>query len=133
MREIKFRAWDKKYKRFGYIHLHLTSIHWPASNYMRQNLIVGGPNKEPQGISIKDIEGFQQYTGLKDKNGKEIYEFDYVIGQTYDKSVEIKGKVFYDQGAFSVWQNEGYQPPLYDVIDIEIIGNVFENPELLDD
>lgn len=81
-----------------------------------------------------------QYTGLKDKNGKEIYEGDVVVqictmaqGSTY----EIKGNIiFYNDGQalFVIDDGTGEFPAL--IVDqsteVEVIGNIYENPDLLE-
>ncbi|ENQ9060545.1 hypothetical protein ARF73_002400 [Listeria monocytogenes] len=70
-----------------------------------------------------------QYTGLKDKNGKKIFEGD--IG--WDEHNECYGVVKFEEGKFLyVWEN--IAEDLWEVADgIEICGNIHENPELLEE
>lgn len=126
MREIKFRAWDEVHKQMLYIGLELDTH-------------IGGPQ-----------EDLMQYTGLKDKNGVEIYEGDIVRG-TYEEfsdydheeyTIEFVSQVTFENGAFCIKRDyvnfEGRMrgPSLnkhWDSEKVAVIGNALENPELLED
>lgn len=119
MREIKFRAWDKINKEM----FNVESINFQERRVYKD--VVSYRN-------FNDIE-LMQYTGLKDKNNKEIYEGDIVKLRANHGIGVVK---YYDEwGAFVV---EYIKPrPLavlgmnYYKEDIEVIGNIYENSELL--
>ena len=101
-KEIKIRVWNK-------IEKVMFSI---GSN----------PNLTNYQTTIYEL---MQFTGLKDKNGKEIYE-----GDIFKKSNYFYQVVFED-GMFGVWtKNYGWKV-LTKFKFIEVIGNIYENPELL--
>lgn len=95
MREIKFRAWDKEKKE-------MFNDIWIDGNFINM----------PEYIVM-------QFTGLKDKNGKEIYEGDIV------KNIDRVFEVTFKDGYFSIIHNK--KGLLY----CEVIGNKYENSELL--
>ena len=124
MREIKFRAWHKEKKIMGEV-LGIDILH-------KEIFFSNEDVNCYEHTDFKDIE-LMQYTELKDKNNKEIYEGDIVkLRANYGIGV-IK---YYDEwGAFVV---EYIKPrPLavlgmnYYKEDIEVLGNIYQNPELL--
>ena len=83
---------------------------------------------------VSDTVG--QYTGLKDKNGKRIFEGDIAkVLQGKDKDIAYVG---FENGAFMLYPKTGniYERTLweywYNDWDVEVIGNITENPELLE-
>ena len=83
---------------------------------------------------ISDTVG--QYTGLKDKNGKRIFEGDVAkVLQGKDKDIAYVG---FENGAFMLYPKTGniYERTLwsywYNDWDVEVIGNITDNPELLE-
>ena len=126
MREIKFRAWNKDKRRmfdvFGLDPNHV--IPWRVGEYL------DCPHRE-------DVV-LMQYTGLKDKHGKEIYQGDIIKFISLDGgNPTIITWVIFENGAFRDFY---YGEPLSSHIDMQhcgnpfsVIGNIYENPELLED
>ena len=124
MREIKFRAWHKEKKIIGEVF---------GIDILHKEIFFSNGDVDCYGFSdFKYIE-LMQYTGLKDKNNKEIYEGDIVKLRANHGIGVVK---YYDEwGAFVI---EYIKPrPLavlgmnYYKEDIEVLGNIYENPELL--
>ena len=123
MREIKFRAWDTKL---------LTMDCW--ENLIDTQLLTDGFN----GLDCL----LMQYTGLKDKNGVEIYEGD-IIKDSSNRlmTVEWDRRVGTSRFIFRVINTIGHikvgrfinthEWIMPDDNDIEVVGNIYQNPELL--
>ena len=126
---FKFRVWDKLAKRMIYPH-----------NDNQQHFIIdlNGRFHNLQNGSGGDDYVIQQYTGLTDKNGKEIYEGDivqYNQNSSYD-NMDFIAKWSDDKLGFIFQSNSGEQlvnqtPHLNRFKHLEVVGNIFENPELL--
>lgn len=137
MKEIKFRAWDKKDKKMYY------DI---QSREFRR------PDGCGYAISILENKSrhteIMQYTGLKDDGEKEIYEGDIVkyqrFTEKYTKWETYIVKVGYEEYGFVYYSDEGYTKGFLVANDlsgiehtswmqlVKIIGNIYENPELLE-
>ena len=117
MREIKFRAWNIENKEFV------------KDDYYNQERVVKLYYQENYLIHPSIYE-LSQYTGLKDKNSKEIYEGD-IVGLSNGTS--YKYMVVFAFGCFMVRNKDGICRNLYEIVDPEVIGNIYENPELLNE
>jgi len=143
MRELKFRVWDKLEKRFIY----------PDKGYQgHYALTLDGKFYNLQNGSGGDEYTVQQYTELKDLNGVEIYEGD-ILKCPNTLNISLYGEFSYRE---VIWKYDSFTWVLnskralmeFDVafgsdgdfvdhssenlkITVEVVGNIFENPELL--
>ena len=113
-REIKFRTWHKRNKKMidvGEMDFNLQSIYYNMGN-----------------VSFDEFE-IMQYTGLKDKNGKEIFEGDIIEAENRLWQIGFRDGCFvgvdFKNVAWDELVNIGYG-------ETKVIGNVFEDSELLE-
>lgn len=130
MREIKFRAWDREKCRW------LTAVEYES---LRINPI---QDRYGNGFNLNDCVGtgemidrvfyieFIQFTGLRDKNGREIYESDRIKAEAEEGMQEWI--IVFSDGRFSGENSRDHVGLHYwTPSEIEVIGNVHENGDLL--
>ena len=128
-KEIKFRAWDKETGKMHY------QINKPRTDEnINDELII---QFDCTGYSARTKNKYigsdclMQYTGLKDKNGKEIFEGDVVFSESnqYYKQDEIVWDC-YDMG-WDIGKKDSWKLRSPMSSKTEIVGNIYENPELI--
>lgn len=151
MREIKFRAWDKENEVMVY-----SDKSFPLSEYRfgidliyREGITLTKLSDRTNVTYEEGEEGFindfekvdaiiMQYTGAKDSNGNKIYENDIVKVEDYFGE-DMIGKVIYDETEACYWLMKGDERNHFRMtFDLEsyvhvIIGNIYENPGLLEE
>jgi uncharacterized phage protein (TIGR01671 family) len=123
MREIKFRAWDKVDQRM-----------WDVHRFGHSQLVEVCKNGEASDMALGRNEcALMQYTGLKDKNGVEIYEGDIIQSNEFMASIEHGWSTDGEYGWLVCTPQQKYLLSTADKHDkqYEVIGNIYENPELL--
>lgn len=153
MREIKFRAWDTRNKK-------MALFHQPSFRYEYREMVLSVvANGEPDYTAFGELDRqlddeiiLMQYTGLHDKYGKEIYEGD-VVKYCYDLGMrtpdtEFLGEVIYATQIMREGREDEHRVVGFclrgididgsfwytdfpNIPNIEVIGNVFENADLL--
>ncbi len=135
MREIKFRAWHKKHLRMFPISAidFATNFAGCRTEKATINLCIQCKDKPcfAPYFHLTDLE-LMQYTGLKDKNGREIYEEDIIKFKDLHDAIVAEVK-WWETGQWGYrpkgWIT-GYDAPSISG-NVEVIGNIYENPELL--
>ena len=132
-REIKFRAWIKEENKM--INVETIDFTDKSMQYLEKNEIIDVYLLRT--TFLEDIE-LMQYTGIKDKNGIEIYEGDILkYNFSYDGRLKHISPVTYleTQASFGIKDIYGNEIPLYRITAnnyFEVVGNIYENPELLE-
>ena len=122
MKEIKFRAWVPEEDGFAYSDA--CRGYWFIMSKIGGLAFVDRTDRE---LPTMD---WQQFTGIRDKNDKEIYEGDTVTAA--DSNLSYIGSIIFHRGCFVIYR---YKYPRYaplDGWDLEVIGNIYENPELIE-
>jgi hypothetical protein len=124
MREIKVRAWHKPYKQMCQVE----SLRFDGNGVYRAVLIE--ESFYDRRIVEADEIVIEQYTGLKDKNGVNIYEGDILIDDT-GEPVEYWVVKFADGGF--VGECAGVAESLFELTNLEVVGNIHEDSELVEE
>ena len=129
MREIKFRAWEK-----------ISKVMLQPTNYIYFILTLGGQIYTTGGSTMNITDRFvlMQYTGLKDKNGKGIYEGDIIVFNYDGLETPDTCRIYWSTENFrwvchSMTEHWGDDLNEFTSEDLEVIGNIYENPELLEE
>ena len=129
-RQLKFRAWDEgnhtMHNNFQFIKSGDEGNDWIIFISDRQPLDVTVGIPPLENPYFQQQLKIMQFTGLKDKNDKEIYEGDIIRGYiANDLDNKVTTRVYWDASA----NRSGWSIAL--THELEIVGNIYENPELL--
>jgi uncharacterized phage protein (TIGR01671 family) len=127
--------------KFYFYHRHREDLSWVREEVIELSVPQNRVKTRTGEYSLADGH-LVQYTGLKDKNGKEIYEGDIIrnknfirrgmFGDSYYDG-EYKGEIIFKEGEFDFKGRDSFIGNLYSYNSphLEVIGNIYENPELL--
>ena len=120
MRTIKFRAWDNQLNQWarGKDLDYANILNFPVNDYFIKD-----------GHEV-DRWSFSQFTGLHDKNGKEIYEGD-IVNSHANFELPYFREVVYDRCGLTFKPQTGFILCKENEFHFDVIGNIYQNPELL--
>jgi uncharacterized phage protein (TIGR01671 family) len=120
MRDIKFRVWEKKKKRWAQVYLFNIDVPAPGRIFI---------------VKSNDDYEVSEFTGLLDKNGVEIYEGDIVKFNNHTFEISFIGSAFIIHTldlsiSYTLFELIKEKPKFLE--ELEVIGNLYETPELLE-
>ena len=135
MRTIKFRGWDREYEKMTYFDDEDYEYSPPIVSRLDQVFKKDSNYDDYEDFEYNDITDkteIMQFTGLHDKNGKEIYEGDIV--KSFFVDTDEAGNEIYKYYIIEVKYDEvlcSYKIDKF--MNLEVIGNIYENKELLNE
>jgi uncharacterized phage protein (TIGR01671 family) len=128
VREVKFRSWNKKEKAMQLV----AGLNWFERKI--ENVTTGDEGHGTSYHNPSEDYELMQFTGLRDEKGTEVYEGD-IIKHPKSEDLVDRGEVYYasDFAMFKLRSGD-HEYELWDAINMSgmvVVGNVWENPELL--
>ena len=143
-RLLKFRAWDNDQKEwYKPIHEAFKGNLWELMISFSGDLLAHTIKGVSHESTFKNKYEVNQFTGLIDKNGKEIYEGDLILDEEYDddgNDISSNSQVLFDNETSQYVVDNSYAKTRTSLVSIvnyigienlQVIGNIYENPELL--
>lgn len=130
MRELKFRAWDKNLNHYFYnVAVYPNNIA-AIQRHNIESMMLKAEYGATHWTELDEDAVIEQYTGLKDQNNKEIYEGDIVKMPDW-QTKPIYEVVEYHKAGFDPFQEGCFGCASPDGEEVEVVGNIHENPELI--
>ena len=126
--DFKFRGYDTEYEKMTYFD---DEDYLLSYGQILRSKIEWSYDYDEEIIDYEDVNNkiiLMQYTGLKDKNGKEIYEGDILKGTFYVfpmPEYDYVFQIYWDE------KEKGFMASYFEPSECEVIGNIYDNPELL--